>query len=122
MRIDVIGVYPVEESHEPCHLVELIIHGHGQFRVGDVTQEAPDQPSTNWQVPYDEHFVDADGGVGAPIDLGAPIHLNGPKRIAFFFHCLALDRPLLTPAGAITLPTPSSRPPRLLFLRYEPPC
>jgi hypothetical protein len=44
--------------------------------------------------------------------------VTAPARVAFFFHFLRLDRPLLTPAGPILLPPPTPRPDRLRFLTY----
>ena len=68
-----------------------------------VTQEVPGEPRTSWQVPYDER----------------PLAESG--RWAFFFHFLDLERPLLTPAGRVTLPAPSPAPERLRTIEYEAP-
>ena len=38
MRVEVIGVYPVYESEEPCHLVEVVTSGSGVFDVAAITQ------------------------------------------------------------------------------------
>ena len=116
MRVDVIGLYPVE-TPEPCHLVELLIAGGKPADVmASITQEAPGQSRDNWQVPYDEHYLSADGA--SPEEPA----LASETRVAFFFHYLDLRRPLLSAAGSLQLPAPSSRPTRLEFIRYEPPC
>jgi hypothetical protein len=116
MRVDVIGVHPVAAS-EPCHLVEVLITGGKPADiVASITQETPDQPRDNWQVPYDEHYLTADG---TKPEESAP---SPEARVAFFFHYLDLRRPLLSAAGSLQLPAPSSRPARLDFIRYEPPC
>jgi hypothetical protein len=47
--------------------------------------------------------------------------LLGHFRLAFFFHYLRLEGPLVTPAGQLGLPPPSARPARLATLEYEPP-
>jgi hypothetical protein len=70
---------------------------------GEVTQEIPGVPSESWQVPYGEQRLDGSG------------------RWAFYFHFLDLDKPLLTPAGPITLPPPSSMPERLQRMEYHAP-
>ena len=53
-RVEVLGVHPVDEAPEPCFLVELRIEGARGFDVGSVTQEDPDLPQDEWQVPCDE--------------------------------------------------------------------
>ncbi|HEY6322074.1 MAG TPA: hypothetical protein VJA16_11000 [Thermoanaerobaculia bacterium] len=68
-----------------------------------VTQELPGQPRTRWQAVYDER----------------PLAESG--RWAFFFHFLDLERPLLTPAGPVTLPALSPAPERLRTIEYEAP-
>jgi hypothetical protein len=42
-------------------------------------------------------------------------------RVAFFFHYLAPEGTLRTPAGEVSLPPVSARPRRLQFMRYEEP-
>jgi hypothetical protein len=116
MRIEVIGVYPIP-APEPCHLVEVLIAGGKPADVvASITQETAGQPRNNWQVPYDEHYLTADGT--KPEEF-APV---SEDRVAFFFHYLDLRRPLLSAGGALQLPAPSSCPARLEFIRYEPPC
>jgi len=122
MNVEVLGVHPVE-APEPCHLVELQVdQAEASFEIDAVTQETPGQPRDNWQVPWDEHFLNSDGS--ALFNPTAPeLRPSVAKfRVAFFFHYLDLGRPLLTPSGAVVLPSPSPRPPRLAFLRYESPC
>jgi hypothetical protein len=73
------------------------------FLWSEVTQQVPGVPRESWQVPYDERPLDE------------------PGRWAFFFHCLDLAKPLLTPAGPVTLPAPSPTPERLRTIEYEAP-
>jgi hypothetical protein len=73
------------------------------FDWSGVTQEVPGEPRSSWQVPYDERQLTESG------------------RWAFFFHRLDLERPLLTPAGPVTLPAPSPAPQRLRTVEYEAP-
>lgn len=68
-----------------------------------VTQEVPGEPRTSWQVPYHER----------------PLAESG--HWAFFFHLLDLQRPLMTPAGPVTLPAPSPAPEWLRTVDYEAP-
>ena len=46
---------------------------------------------------------------------------KGDVRLVFFFHYLQLDAPLLTPFGSASLPRETPRPPRLDFMKYDPP-
>ena len=115
-RVEILGIYPVE-ADEPCHLVELIVReSDRRFDVGAFTQEIPDEPRDDWQVPWDELFLDADGN-----STVADHSWSGDLRIVFFFHYLDQRRPLITPFGDYSLPDETPRPARLAFLEYEPP-
>jgi hypothetical protein len=116
MGVRVVGVYPVDDADEPCHLIELDVDTDDPFDIGDVTQEDPELPPDNWQVGYDERALDSEGRDGGEWSS------SSRGRVAFFFHYLRLDRPLLTPAGTLSLPEPDKRPSRLDFISYEPPC
>ena len=93
MRIRVIGVYPVS-APEPCHLVELFVSKiDGDFDVGAITQEIIGRPRANWQVPYDEVFLNADGdGLRDPEKRDAQ-PADSEFRLAFFFHHLDFAAP-----------------------------
>ena len=104
--VQVVGVHPVP-SDEPVRLIEIELAGDiGGFDFGDVTQELPDQPRSNWQVAYDEREVSSDGA---------------RARFAFFFHYLDIHKPLLTPFGAVRLPAESPVPSYLQEMQYEQP-
>ncbi len=60
----------------------------------------------NWQAPYEEQVLS---------------EADGRTRVVFFLHYLDLTKPLLTPAGALTLPAPKKMPPRLKDILYEAP-
>ena len=123
-QIEVIGVYPAE-APEPVHLVELIVGGaDSAFPIGEFTQEVPDQPRSNWQVPYMEQILSADGAKIIADDSEAwrkPELFRGDVRFVFFFHCLDLQRPLRTPFGEIPLPAESELPARLSMIQYQEP-
>jgi len=97
------GVHPFE-APEPCHLIEAELTHYSSFDWGDVTQEVPDQPRSNWQAPWDER----------PLD-------EAKTKWVFFFHYLDLHRPLLTPEGSIELPRVSPLPEHLVKVEYESP-
>jgi len=60
-ELQVIGVYKIKENAD-VHLVELIIPTTpSDVQVEDITQELPNQPKDNWQVAYDEHYLNLKG-------------------------------------------------------------
>ena len=106
-RMEVVGLYPVADVPEPCHLIEVLVDApHDRYDWGRVTQEAPGQPRDNWQVAYDEQLIEEIGGRG---------------RYVFFFHDLKPDQPLLTAGGPVSLPAPQPMPARLRHTEYVAP-
>jgi len=120
MRVEVIGVYPVESAEQPCHLVELrVADHHGPFDVGTVLQPRADENSALEQAPYLEHVLDESGTSGAqPSD---DINVSEHARIAFFMHYLEENWRLRFAEGVVELPKPTPLPERLHFIEYYPP-
>jgi len=116
VKLSVVGVHPIPEAAEPCHLIELLIDGSESLDIGSITQEVPGQDRADWQVPYDERVLTPEGQEGPPLPPG-----NRGSRVAFFFHYLAKVRPLLTPLGSIPLPQETPLPERLRFMKYGEP-
>lgn len=118
-RIEILGVHPVE-AEEPCHLIELVAHDSDlETLVAEITQEVPGEPRDNWQAAYDEHYLDRSGHEVLTPHYAAQVPPGRDARVAFYFHYLDLDRPLLTPAGPLSIPRPTVRPERLAFMVYE---
>lgn len=122
--IEVLGVYPVE-ADEPCHLIEIrVVGSRERIDLGSFTQVVDGQPRDNWQVPYDEKLLNKDG-TKVLVEVGDGIEdeqlWKGDVRAAFFLHYLDVGRPLETPLGPVSMPTPEPRPKRLSFIEYEPP-
>ncbi len=117
----IIGVYRVK-APEPCHLIEVMVEGIvGKVEVGKFTQEVPGLPQDSWQVPYDERLLDPAGVRQMSDDTFPEIVADGlPVRFVFFFHYLNFALPLQSPFGALALPSPTKRPKRLSFIKYEP--
>ncbi len=71
---------------------------------------------------YDERLLDLEGE-SVQSDLFLTRFDDWPRdaRVAFFFHDLDIARPLSTPFGEVSLPTPSTRPMRLAMLAYDAP-
>lgn len=102
----VVGVHPIAAA-ERVHLIELEIEGNTEiFDFGEVTQDLPGQPRSNWQAAYDEQEICRN------LDR---------VRFAFFFHYLDLTRSLLTPFGPIQLLSESPLPKHLGGIKYESP-
>ncbi len=61
MEIKIIVVYSIE-ADEPCHMIEMKIQRLGfDLDIGSFTQEIPGEAEDNWQVPYDEQFLNSEG-------------------------------------------------------------
>jgi hypothetical protein len=133
MKYELLGVHQVDEAPDPCHLIELRLIPEQPGETLDlalVSQESADEHDApgGWQKPYDPHLLDVEGTAGRPLagsdggdggDGGEHWIVTAPARVAFFFHFLRLDRPLLTPGGPRLLPRPTPRPARLAFLKYS---
>ncbi len=120
---EIIGVHKVRAS-QPVHLVEMLVRGSdAPFKIGHFTQTCPGKDESNWQVPYDDKLLSSDGTEILldpwSRDSDSSPHWIGDVRIAFFFHFLNFDRPIITPFGDVPVPSASTRPARLRFLKYE---
>lgn len=118
--LEVVGVYDVPGAPDAL-LIEVIAQDSPEeLDVGAFTQEEPGQPEDNWQAPWMEQWLDESGEniVSEPFD--PPPDSLTSSRLVFFLHHVALDRPLLTPAGPVALPAKTDLPPRLAGVEYEP--
>ena len=127
VSVTVIGVYNVPDT-EDVALVEVDVdRSPSGVDVGTFTQEDPGVDQANWQVPYDERYLNADGTreIGERWATGwdpqPGVVEPATTRLVFFFHFLDSSRPLKSPDGDIPLPAPSSMPARLSFVEYEAP-
>jgi hypothetical protein len=122
MKISAIGIYPVAEAPEPCHLVEILIEDfQGEINLIEFTQEVDDLPKNNWQSPWIEFLLSNDGLSGQVSPYPSQLKINGSQRLAFFFHYLDPSLLFRTPLGPIVLPKAGPRPNRLAFIKYETP-
>ena len=106
--VRIVGVHPVPDAEEPCHLIELAVAlPDDDFDFAAVTQVDAGQPESNWQVAYDER----------------PVSESETERVyAFFFHYLDFAAPLLTSRGTLEVPEATPKPSHLQAVEYEPPC
>lgn len=112
-KLQVIGVYKVKENAD-VHLVELIIPATpSDVQVDDITQEIPNEPKDNWQVAYDEHYLNLKGDKIIGDYFKLPKDNIAPTRVAFFLYFLDFSRPILTQFGEVKLPQPTDIPDRL---------
>lgn len=112
-RVKIIGIYPVE-GNENVHFFEVIVQETAwTIDISEFMQEDPSQPKENWQVAYDEYYLDAKGERVTGDSLNLPETNTTPSRIGFFLYFVNLNRPLLTPFGKVNLPQPTLMPERL---------
>jgi hypothetical protein len=121
MPLRIVGIYQVN-TVDACHIIELeASQWDTELNLMEITQEVEGSPRLDWQVPYDERFLSANGD---PLQDTDEIDVQPQTdcfRLAFFFHCLDLNKPLLTPAGPLDLPKASPLPERLASMEYIPP-
>lgn len=109
----------IRDTMQGVYLVELlIIEAPPSFRLDDVSQDSDLREES--QVPYDEHWLSADGEHCLSADFVAP-DLR-PVRVAFYVHFFVPGDPLRGPWGALRLAEPSAVPERLWrIMPYSPP-
>lgn len=109
--VEIFGVYAVNEE---VHLIEVTIHKKpSEVNVEGFTQETPGVSRDNWQVAYDEYYLNEQGDKVIGDYFEKPINDESPTRLTFFLYFLDLSLPLLTPFGQVDLPTASPMPQRL---------
>jgi hypothetical protein len=118
-QVTVHGVYEVPD-YPDVHLIELTVDAPAsQVDPGKFTQEVPGQPQSEWQVAWEEWYLDSDSG--QPLGQSPMDAAGMPRtRLAFFLHFVELSRPLETPFGPVELPAPTAVPTHLSRIEYEP--
>ena len=133
MAARIVGVYSIP-GHADVALVEVEVdRPPSEVNVGEFTQESSIGPlkrlvagllsghdpkdRANWQAPYDERYLSADGTREMQPSDEVPL----TTRLVFFFHFLDTRREFITPDGAVAVPPVQQLPARLAFVEYEPP-
>lgn len=112
-KVEVIGVYSVEVTKE-VHLVEVLVQAlPSSFDVSDFTQEIKGQPKSNWQVAYDEYYLNSNGNAIIGDSLRIPKEETAMTRMTFYLYFIDFNKPLITPFGNVSLPRPTTMPARL---------
>ena len=78
-------------------------------------------PKEDWQVAYDEHFLNEDGTkvIGTMLNQGILTEQN--TRVAFFMHYVNFNKPLISQYGEIKLSLPTTMPERLeCIIHFDP--
>ena len=108
---------PDSMNFKNLHLIEMWMPPLPEHLDGkQITQEDPGLNRNWWQVAYEVIFLDTSG-------INEVEEVVGDRlRLAFFFHFLKWERPLITPHGDVDLPRESAMPDRLKRLvTYWPP-
>jgi hypothetical protein len=121
-RADLIGCYSI--GRDPWRLVELRLSDvPAPFDLAKIVLPVPDQPASNWQVPWDERILDSDGETqlaNHEVIERRPDLLAGNVRLCFFL-CAVSDELLRTPFGSLSLTPVSVLPDRLRSIEFEEP-
>lgn len=121
-EVNLIGVYRVA-AQPYAYLLELIIKAkHTEIPVNKFTQRREGVEEDEWQVPWDEKYLNEAGDAVTGDWMNAPETVTGTTRLVFFLHFLNFSQPLITPFGDVGLLLPTAMPERLsAIIRYEEP-
>ena len=112
-KVIIIGIYPVQENKD-AHMIEVLVNAQpSEFDVGKFTQENPSLPQDNWQVAWDEHYLNESGDTVIGDYFNKPGNDAESTRLVFYLFGLDFERPLLTPFDPVPLPRPTPMPKRL---------
>lgn len=118
--VELLGVYKIE-NEENVHLIELKMNSKAsELILSEFTQEDKNLDKMDWQVPYEEVYLDNSGTriIGDYFNIPE----DEQTRLAFFFHFLDFQKPLITPFGNVILNQPNKLPERLKsIIKYEKP-
>jgi hypothetical protein len=112
-KVEVIGIYFVDGTKE-VHLLEVLVQAPPiNFDVSDFTQEMTGQSKSDWQVAYDEYYLNSDGTAVIGDSIEIPKVETAMTRLTFFLYFIDFNKPLITPFGNVRLPRPTMMPARL---------
>jgi hypothetical protein len=112
--VEVLGVYEVNED---VHLIEIKVETKPSVvNVEDFTQEVEEVPEEDWQVAYDEYYLNDEGNEVIGDFFNKPTEDLSPTRITFFLYFVDFSIPLSTPYGKVSLPSSTQIPNRLKYI------
>ena len=117
--IEILGVYPVEGSELPCHLIECVVRADDLCAASSkIFHDCSHIRPGLTQAAYDTVILTPSGGQAEPPVCWRNVGGRSEIRVAFFMHYVNFDKPLVTCAGDLALPPPQPRPDRLSFIKY----
>jgi hypothetical protein len=120
MDIAVLGLHPVPDADQPCHLVELKVSNYrGVLDLSTIRVPHPQGKAGLEQVPWLTHVLNKTGSNGSELYAENPV-VKGECRLAFFIFYLAEMWKLESPVGPLQLPKETPIPRRLRFMKYVP--
>lgn len=124
--VEIIGVYRLEKDHikdcdemdnpenaENAMIIEMVVRKPlCEFDLMEITQTDKSLPKDDWQVVYDETFLNESGTEVIDEEI---VFNSGHEtiRFVFFFHYLDFDKPMQTSFGDVPLKPPTTLPARL---------
>lgn len=118
--LGLLGVYPVPEE-EAVYLIELWIAAPPrQVDLSQFYQRNPRLKRSDWQVPYDEHYLDPEGTTVLGDFLSRDMVPGDETRLAFFLYTEDRSLPLTTPWGKVSLTETAAMPGRLRCIAFAP--
>src|SRR5690554_766502 len=109
--IEIVGVYAVKDNF---YLLEFMVQKLAEdIDVSLFTQRIEGESEDNWQVAYEEFYLNLKGDEVIGDCLDVPKNTK-PTRLAFYFYYLNIDIPFITPFGELKLPNPMPVPDRLI--------
>ncbi|WP_343303041.1 hypothetical protein AAHN97_15915 [Chitinophaga niabensis] len=121
-EVNLIGIYRVAEQPY-AYPIELIIKAKpADISVHEFVQRKEGVPRDDWQVPWDEKYLNNEGDTVTGDWLNKPKDVTDTTRLTFFLHFVNFKQPLSTPFGDIGLMLPTAMPERLsAIIQYEEP-
>ena len=119
MNCELLGVYKVKNDNDALLLEFSVDCSPSDVNLMNFTQKVPCEKKSNWQVPYNEKYLNDTGDKVIGGMFEGPKLSGKTTRVCFYMFDLDLNKPLLTPFGDIKLSNPISMPKRLLDLTED---
>ncbi len=121
--MELLGVYEVSSLKDVQLIEPLIDVSPHELDISAFTQKYDSLSESNWQIAYDEHFLNEDGTkvLCKPLYDNFNIIQGSKTRIAFFLFFIDFNKPLSSQFGDMPLSNPTSMPDRLSqIVEFEP--
>lgn len=119
-KMEIMGLYSVPNERDVYLLEFQILDKPSVIDVSEFMQIDQSVNESDWQVAYDEHYLNQDGTIIIGDYFNRKEIMGETTRLVFYMYLEDLSLPLRTPYGEISLPAPSDIPNRLTsILDYE---